>query len=98
MPQGQKSSAQGHNHPTQTSQSKRSHNNQQSVKEIVFKNKNQKESHKDGGAVDIKNNKAWPNKNNANSAARLLKPQSKHKKQQTLPKINKNQNKNKQND
>ena len=47
----------------------------------------------------MKNNKAWPNKNNAAiSAARLLKPQSKHKKQQTLPKINKNQNKNKQND
>ena len=72
MPQGQKSSAQGHNHPTQTSHSKRSHNNQQSVKELVFKNKNQKESNKDGG--DMKNNKAWPNKNNANSAARLLKP------------------------
>ena len=72
MPQGHKSSAQGHNHPTQTSQSKRSHNNQQSVKEIVFKNKNQKESQKD---VDMKNNKAWPNKNNAAiSAARLLKP------------------------
>ena len=47
------------------------------MKELVFKSKNQKESQKDGGAVDMKNNKAWPNKNNASSAARLLKPQSK---------------------
>ena len=30
--------------------------------------------------MDMKNNKAWPNKNNASSAARLLKPQSKQKK------------------